>query len=75
MQKSPKSPQVTVWWADWTVFGSPPLIKYLIPAITRITSKAIKPMGTEEQTILENKYSIYGIPAGPGPIDLRIISL
>ena len=30
-------------------------------------------MGTEEQTILENKYSIYGKPAGPGPIDLRIV--
>lgn len=64
----PKSAQVTVWWAEATAFGSPPEVKYLIPAQTIKTSMVINAKPTVTEITLVNMLSISSNPAGGGPI-------
>ena len=65
----PRMAQVKVEWADCSALGSPPEVKYLIPAKTSITSMAINPRPTITEITLPTMLSISAKPAGSGPKD------
>lgn len=62
-KRMPNRAQVTVKWAALMAFGSPPEVKYLMPAQVSITKETIKPKPTITEITLEKTLSISCKPA------------